>query len=122
MAGRIYGLPGEPGVRDGSGCRIFTWNGIRIPMPVRVEFDRDADEGLATVTSFITAADNSPVVDYENNQVCRATYRTWVQLVHRGQPDPAPTPNRTLWKQKDGSVIPDADPVPQIPFTEAASA
>lgn len=121
MAGRVYGLPGDFGVRDGSGCSVYTAGGVKIPGVTRVEFDRDADDGMAAVTAYfaVSAADGKPhfLVDYDKNEACLVTFRTWVRIVHKGQPSPAENPDTFLWRQPDGSLKLDADPVPDVPFT-----
>jgi len=120
--GRVYGLPSEPGVLSAAGCRVFRHTGAKIPFVCRVAFDADADEGMATVTSHVTDGDGKVVIDPKGGEsgrgaACTATYRTWVRLVHAGQPDPPKTPDVMLWDGPDGSVCAGEDPLPQIPFT-----
>jgi hypothetical protein len=119
--GRVYGMPDEPGVLSGAGCRVFDHRGEKILFPRRVEFDADADEGMATVTATVTTARGSRLVDFEKNEECRVTFRTWVRLVHRGEPDPPHTPDVRLWKNADGTYAPGGDPIPQVPFAEKVS-
>jgi hypothetical protein len=124
MAGRIYGLPGESGVRDGTGCRVFTLVGDKIPMVTRVELDEDANEGMATVTAIVRDEGGRPLVDHQKGEACRATFRTWVRVFEKGEPDPKRSPGRMLWRQEDGTLAPGEDPLPDVPFRkqEAATA
>lgn len=116
MAGRIYGMPGDENARDGRGCRVFTLVGVKIPMVVRVEFDEDTDEGLATVTAIVRDENGNALVDYQKGEACRCTFRTWVRVCEKGQPAPEHTPERKLWEQGDGTLVASADPFPTVPF------
>lgn len=115
MAGRIYGLPGEPGARDGGGCQVFAATGGKIPLVARVELDADADEGMATVTSFVRDAANNVLVDYQKNEACRATFRTWVRVVPKGASPPEPLKHPIAIRSGDGAIVVVEDPVPSVP-------
>jgi hypothetical protein len=74
MMGRIYSLTGEPGTLWGGGATVFASpNGIRTYLMVnRVEFDGDADEGMAVITAFPFDSLNCPVPGVDIGQtVCK---------------------------------------------------
>lgn len=118
-AKRIYAYPADPekGERDGRGCRAFTVQGHKIPFVQRIELDDDSDEGMATLQAIYCLPDGSPAVDPDKGEVCKVTIRTWVRVVHQGQPNPMPTPHELLWRAADGRIVPGADPVPSVPFS-----
>lgn len=115
MAGRIYGLPGDAGARDGTGCRFFTANGAKIPFVTRVEFDADADRGMASVTAYMRDAGDNIVVDLEKHEACKVTFRTWVQVALKGEPDPQPLRNPLALRDANGAIVVVEDPIPDIP-------
>lgn len=113
--GRVYAVDPGPGERDGAGYRVFNAAGNKIPFVYRVELDADADEGAASVFFFVADEKGSPFVDDTGLAVCKASTRAWVRVRPRGAPDPGPV---NLWKNSDGTVTADADPVPAVPFAE----
>ena len=121
--GRIYGVgSGLPGERSALGCRIFTHKGVKIPFVSRVIFGVDADEGMATVTAFMTDSEGNVLVDYQRKAACSVTFQTWVQLVHPDQPDPPKRPNAMLWDDGNGGMTVSEDPFPAVPFTKPEAA
>ena len=48
-------------------------------------FDHDVDRGSATVTVTLRSADNVPIIDGRTGGAAIATFRTWVQMVKKGQ-------------------------------------
>jgi hypothetical protein len=116
--GRVYYAKADPakGELPLAGRKVATVKGIPIALVYRVEFDEDADEGLATVGAYVTDVRGNAVVDYLASAGCEATFRTWVRVWPAGA-DPVPTPNMRLWKNGAGGVIAmPADPFPAVPF------
>lgn len=115
---RVYTCPADPekGERDGAGCRVYTAYGDKIPMVQRVELEADSDSGMATVHA-VYCLDGKPVADPDKALPCVVTFRTWVQVIHKGQPDPERDLQISLWRMADGSIALDADPVPQVPYS-----
>lgn len=109
--GRVYGMPGEPGARNGVGYRFFSLAGEKVRFVTRVAFDADADEGMAAVTAFYTLA-GQPVIDHGTGEAAAVTLRTWVRAVAKGQPDPPLTPDAVLWNTDAGVVRLERDPLP----------
>ena len=114
---RVYGVTGAPGELDARGCKVFTHTGARIRYANRVEFDADADSGMATVTAIMTDEAGDFLVDVQKGEACHVTFRTWVRLVQKGQPDPPKTPDVMLWDAGDGRIVAGEDPMPAVPCT-----
>ncbi len=116
--GRVYTLSPDKskGQRSGKGYRFFTPTGEKIRHVYHVEFDADADEGMATLATFVCTQAGTVLVDYSADEACRVTFRTWVRAVPPGMPDPCANPEATLWRAADGSIAVNADPVPAVPF------
>lgn len=123
MPGRIYGLNRNAvGERFGGGYRFLTAAGEKLRFAFRVEFDADADEGMATVSVHVSDAAGQPLVNYEAGGSCQATVRTWVRAVAPGQPDPPKTPGAVIWRQADGSLRwLERDPLPDEALEELAA-
>ncbi len=120
--GRVYGIEPGPGVRPAHGCRVFTPAGVKVPFVTRVAFDGDADEGVATVTALARGADGQPIIDPVAGEACRVTFRTWVRLARKGQPDPPPTPDAVLYRQGDGTLKWfETDPIPDAAVAALAA-
>ena len=114
--GRVYGMPGEEGVRSGMGYRFFLHTGEKVPLVQRVAFDDDAAEGMAAITAVYTMT--RPVIDHATGRVVTATFRTWVRAVAKGEPDPALTPDAILWNSESGIVRLERDPLPDEALEE----
>lgn len=66
-------------------CRVYTAANVEIKYVTRVEFDRDTDEGMATVQIFVTDSSGQIIMDYETNQPCVAIIRTWCKMIRKTQ-------------------------------------
>jgi hypothetical protein len=113
VPGRVYGLPGEPGVRSGAGYRFFTHTGAKLARVFRVEFDADADEGMASVSMSATDAAGGALLDPEANESVTFTARLWVRGVPPGQTAPLHTPDAVLYRAEGGRIVRhETDPIP----------
>jgi hypothetical protein len=107
----------RPAERFGGGCRFFTHKGAKVGRAVfRVEFDEDADEGMATVSQYLCDAQGNVIVDPEANAPLTVVARMWVRAIAPGRPEPVPSPKAVL--AKVGGVIRrfEEDPVPDAAF------
>ncbi len=96
--GRVYAVEPQEGERNGNGCRVFHLGGGKIRFAFRVEFDGDADEGIATVHFHVADANGDVFLECtapngapeSTGSACAASFRTWVKIFHPGEPDPRP--------------------------------
>ncbi len=78
---RVYSCAPCEGEWDGNGCRVLTADDVEIGIVRRVEFDRDADSGMATVEVYFKDCNGRFLIDYLENNPCIATIRTWCKVV-----------------------------------------
>jgi hypothetical protein len=84
--GRVYALP--PDTTKGELLpigRVYTHTGQELTSLSRVEFDHDTNRGVATVTMALRTADKNLIQDITTGKAATATFRTWVQMIPRGQ-------------------------------------
>ena len=109
--GRVYVIEPDKskGERSGMGCRVYTHTGSKIRYTQRIEFDRDTDRGLATVTALLPTGEGGEniVLSLPENVPVAVTFRAWVQVV-RGEDRPTVTTLDDLTVNPDSS--PDAEP------------
>lgn len=84
--GRVYDVRPRGGERSGLGMRCHTADGGHL-RATRVEFDDDADEGVATVTICVSDSDGKYVRTPGGREVCRATFRAWVRVAPKPKGD-----------------------------------
>lgn len=111
--GRVYGLPGDPGALSCVGRRVFSFQGAKIPFVQRVEFDDDADEGMATVRALAADAAGNALIDYPNDRACPVVFRTWVRVLRTSDPDPVPNLKAVMWTDEAGKPVERIDPWPE---------
>lgn len=118
---RTYGLIPSATVRDGKGYRFLNAMNEKFEFVSRVEFDEDADEGMARIT-FCPLINGQPLLDYEKSEACSCTIRTWVRAIPPGQPLPEPNRNAVLYRTKDGRITRhEQDPLPDELFSGATA-
>lgn len=81
--GRIYDINDVPTLN----VRVYAPTGCMMTGVYRVEFDDDADEGMATVHTLVRD-DSGAFFRGEANEVAKATFRMYARIL------PKPAPNR----------------------------
>jgi hypothetical protein len=112
--GRVYGVDrNHPTERFGGDVRPYTHTGARIPVGVfRIEFDDDADEGLATVSFYVLDSQGKPVIDPERNEPVLVRSRMWLRVAPKGEAVPL-TPDAVLYRGAGGRIVRmETDPLP----------
>ena len=107
--GRVYAINPDKarGELFGGGLQVYTHTGQKIRYVSRVEFDKDADRGIAAVTAYYATEDGGIILDVSKNEGASITFKTWIQIIPNGQ-RPTVVEADDLTRNPDSS--PDAEP------------